>query len=849
MADISSPRILCIDDDRSLLDLTRSLLEKSGFHVITATSGDEGMEIAKTEQIDLILLDVMIGGMDGYTICKILQNKPKTAMIPVIFLAEENEPTSKSRAFASGAVDYLVKPFRKSDLLQKISQHLDESKAWKDIPDIRPAEVRTIDRDSFRQFKEYLAKKAQLNADSTLLVEHASSKDIYETAETIGISHSELAERISNFLSMPLFRNLEPDQVKLGRLPTVFCRSNKVIPLLVEEGEREVFVVANPFDFELHRSLDMITKKTEYSLAISDPDTINSLLLDEPDWINEEHVSHYATSDPEDVSDVRNPVVAVTDRILNSAATERASDIHIMPKEFTTVVRFRIDGELKEMFTLKPKSGNMLISRLKVMGGLDISERRKPQDGAFEIDIRGKTFNLRLATTSTPYGESMIIRMLEPYIEAPSLVKLGMTARQAETLTELAGRRQGLILLVGPTGSGKTTTIYSLLNTVDANTRSLISVEDPVEYRIPFANQQQVNVKAGVTFESLLKSSVRQDPDILFIGEIRDPYSAKVAFDFASTGHLTITTLHSSNATTAFFRLDRLGLEKGSMADSIIAIVAQRLMKKLCPYCRETRQITDWEKQKIAQFSFRDVTEVAEPEGCPRCSNTGYLGREGLYEVLRITPEIAHLVRSGASISEIRNTAQKSGEFLIGNHAIEKIRSKTFSVKDVFDNILVEETGFFEAKTDTRKEEKDSSQPQPEDHSRYEAEDQKKEAAAEKSVLVVEDDRASRKLIVSLLKKNGLKVSEAEDGIEALMKLGSATYSLILSDMNMPNLDGMKLLELMNQKGISTPVVFLTGSNNPNIESKALEMGALDFLRKPISKKALLLRLNRILPK
>lgn len=846
MAEIYSPKILCMDDDKSLLDLTKSLLEKNGFNVIVASSGEEGMEIAKTEEVDLILLDVMIGGMDGYTLCKILQKKPKTAMIPVIFLASENEPTSKSRAFASGAVDYLVKPFHKEELLKKISTHLKATKDWKEIPEMIETASKDLDKDSFKRFKEYLCHEAHLSSDSMMLIEHTTPHDIYETAEDLGISHSELAERISKFLSMSFFRNLEPDQVKLGRLPTVFCRSNKVIPLLIEDGKREVFVVANPFDFELLNSLNMITKNANYSLSISDPDTINSLLLDEPDWENEAHVSHYATSDISEASDIRNPVVAVTDRILNSAATERASDIHIMPKEYTTVVRFRIDGELKEMFTLKPKSGMMLISRLKVMGGLDISEKRKPQDGAFEIDIKGKTFNLRLATTSTPYGESLIIRMLEPYVDAPALTDLGMTARQSETLAELAGRRQGLILLVGPTGSGKTTTIYSLLNSIDAKTRSLISVEDPVEYRIPFANQQQVNVKAGVTFESLLKSSVRQDPDILFIGEIRDPYSAKVAFDFASTGHLTITTLHSSNATTAFFRLDRLGLEKSSMADSIIAIVAQRLMKKLCPYCRETRPITNWEKEKIAQFSFHPVDEVAEPEGCPRCGNTGYLGREGLYEVLRVTPEIAHLVRSGASIAEIRSAAQRSGEFLISNHAIEKVRAKTFSVKDVFDNILVEETGFFEAPKVVVEEKEQAVAKE-----KYDAPvETTKEVKTEgkKSVLVVEDDRASRKLIASLLKKNEFEVTEAEDGIEALLKLGSATFSLILSDLNMPNLDGMKLLELMNQKGITTPVVFLTGANNPKLETKALEMGALDFLRKPISKEALLLRIKRAVP-
>ena len=224
-------------------------------------------------------------------------------------------------------------------------------------------------------------------------------------------------------------------------------------------------------------------------------------------------------------------VLRLADRLIVRSIVDRASDIHIEPKGQETVVRFRVDGDMREIISLQRDTSLMLVSRLKAMGGMDIAERRRPQDGVCEIKLDGRAFKLRLATTSTPDGESLIVRVLEPGASAKALEELGMTQNQVETMRAMASATQGLILVVGPTGSGKTTTIFSMLSQVDTRSRSLISVEDPVEYRIPFANQQQVNEKAGITFESLLKLAMRQDPDILFLGEVRDPFSAKASMD------------------------------------------------------------------------------------------------------------------------------------------------------------------------------------------------------------------------------------------------------------------------------------------------------------------------------
>lgn len=304
------------------------------------------------------------------------------------------------------------------------------------------------------------------------------------------------------------------------------------------------------------------------------------------------------------------------DRILALSVSKRASDIHFDPKATDTIIRLRIDGDMQEVLTLKKEEGVRVIARLKAISGLDIDEKRKPQDGSLETTIARRRFKLRLATSPTPDGESLTIRLLDPETKPKDLRQLGMSDRQAKVMQDFATQTQGLVLVVGPTGSGKTTTVYSLLAHIDCRTRNLVSAEDPVEYRIPFANQQQVNERAGITFDALLRSIMRQDPDILFLGEIRDTYSAKMAMDFASTGHLTISTLHTANATTAVLRLERLGISRDVVADSLLGVVAQRLLKKLCDHCKKIVPLSPAEAAMLAPFSRQLPRQVAHPVGC-----------------------------------------------------------------------------------------------------------------------------------------------------------------------------------------------------------------------------------------
>ena len=711
-------------------------------------------------------------------------------------------------------------------------------------------ESRTLAAD-FGKFKRYLLERFSPPPATADEIMKGKIAGLYALAANLGVKETDLSALIAEFLHLPHISDFNYGEVQTEALPLTFCRWNFVAPVTTKEG-KIAYLISNPFDWEL---IDVLRKNTPAEqplrLAVADPLYIRALIDQISESGDEEGSDHgkrasdqgaeeeemppVAMAVIEDIGPVsaadieKRPVVHVSNNILYTAVMERASDIHIEPKDKETLVRYRIDGDLRDIFRLKRQTGAMVISRLKALAGLDIAERLKPQDGAVEVMLGKRTFKLRLATTSTPSGESLIIRILEPSAKPKELSELGMTSRQVRTMMEFATRRYGLILVVGPTGAGKTTTIYSFLSQVDTKTRSLISVEDPVEYRIPDANQQQVNEKAGVTFDALLRSSVRQDPDILYLGEIRDAFSARVSVDFASTGHMTISTLHTNNATTAIFRLERLGIAREVMAEALLGIVAQRLLKKLCPHCKRVVPITEGEKEILRPYTDELPEYTARPVGCPKCRE-GYHGREGIYEIIAFDQDLLERIRSGMPISEFREYIHRRGDYLISHHAVSKVKELLFPLQDVYEKVLVEEIQLTPKDEEIKVEEKE-----------------KADGRGKPAILVVEDDADNQLLITRILTAQGYDVATAGDGIDALMLLGKQEFDLILSDINMPNLDGFKFLEIMNQKGVQAPLMFLTARADEEDEVKGLELGALDYLKKPIKKDALLMRVKRAL--
>jgi type IV pilus assembly protein PilB len=794
---------------------------------------------------------------------------------PVILLAQGELTLEQAQDFCPGVVEILYPPIEASRVLEAVERALEakgdkvEARAAKEQgpaggpgPETKTALLKLLDDQfsSFLQFREHLQEQLShaKNASIPPQFNTVLPQQLYQLAPLSGITEQQLAKRLAEFLGFPFTQLVDRSEVRANVLPPTFAHTHFAVPT-GSEGETVSFVISNPFDFELLDVLKNLAHPNLPELIITEPKTISELLSDESVGELDENLAiSVADSDIESGAAegkvaAKHPIIYITDRILNAAVTEGASDVHIEPKENLITIRFRIDGDLEEKFTLKKKTGMMLISRLKAIANMDIAEHRKPQDGAAEANIAGRQFVLRLATTSTVYGESLVFRILDRNAEVLTLEQLGMSPQQAENMTHFANSVAGLLLVVGPTGSGKTTTLYSLFSLIDCRTRSLISVEDPVEYRIAFANQQQVNDKAGITFQALLKSAVRQDPDILFMGEVRDGFSAQTAIEFTSIGHLALTTLHTSSATSAIFRLEELGITRMQMADSLLGIVSQRLIKRLCEQCKEARPIKEEERRVLALITDDPPATAYYPVGCPACNFSGYRSREGIYEVIRIDATLSEAIRKGLPIGQLRRIVRERGELLMSQHALEKIRQGVLTPRDV------EQYIFMEADSQMRAEDPSPQAAKlPEATANEAVAPSHGEAAASqplgedknrgaKRLLVVDDEAVTRKLLTRLVENAGYQVVACDDGIDALLKIGGEHFDLIITDINMPNLDGFSLLEMLNQKGVATPVLFVTGSNEPEDEQRGLTMGAADFVRKPIQKEILLARIERSL--
>jgi type IV pilus assembly protein PilB len=380
------------------------------------------------------------------------------------------------------------------------------------------------------------------------------------------------------------------------------------------------------------------------------------------------------------------PIVKLVNAIMTQAVGDRASDVHLEPAEHNVRIRFRVDGVLHEPMPPAPKSiQGGLISRLKVMADLNIAERRVPQDGRISMKVGGRALDLRVATLPTVHGEKVVIRVLDKSNALLRLEDLGFLENAYERFSDSFRKPYGAILVTGPTGSGKSTTMYSTLNILNEESKNIITVEDPVEYRLAGVNQMQVNPKAGLTFASALRSILRADPDIVLIGEIRDKETATIAIEAALTGHLVLSSLHTNDAPSAISRLVEMDVETFLVASAIDAVVAQRLARKLCERCRVVYQPeqAELEAAGFPEWLWPEIPQLFKAQGCPACSNTGYRGRIGLYEVMQMSEEIERLTVERASADAIRNVAVQQGMMTLRDDGLEKARMGITTLDEV----------------------------------------------------------------------------------------------------------------------------------------------------------------------
>jgi len=388
----------------------------------------------------------------------------------------------------------------------------------------------------------------------------------------------------------------------------------------------------------------------------------------------------------------RTPAVRLVSSILAAAASKKASDIHIEPHDTGTIIRLRVDGILRELLTVPAELQASVISRVKILADLDIAERRVPQDGRFLMQYRGDKIDLRVSTMPTHYGEKVALRLLDPSTTQVSFEQLGLSKEDATAFTEILTQPQGIMLVSGPTGSGKSTTLYAALNFLRSPSRNIITVEDPIEYMLEGINQVQVNPRAGLTFANCLRSILRQDPNVIMVGEIRDGETAEIALKATQTGHLVLSTLHTNDSIAAIFRLIDLSIPRYLVALAVTGVMAQRLVRTLC-YCRKRGPTTSEHMERLRSAGIAEIdSTMYQPVGCPACDHTGYKGRVGIYELLLFDDQIRSSIHSSARPEEIRSLARAAGFKTMQEAALEKVKEGLTTLDEVLRVVPFETT-------------------------------------------------------------------------------------------------------------------------------------------------------------
>jgi type II secretory ATPase GspE/PulE/Tfp pilus assembly ATPase PilB-like protein/CheY-like chemotaxis protein len=662
-------------------------------------------------------------------------------------------------------------------------------------------------------------------------------------------------------------------------VPEQVARRFNVLPIKQTDSYLEV-ATANPFDIDAEKMLAFATG-LEIRMLLGSPgrirdrldemyrndDVVNRLLEGiETDFdVKQLPQEEEAAATAEEAS--QRPIIRLVDMMLADGVSSRASDIHIEPIEGGVVVRYRIDGVLRQVMKVPRNAGSPLISRIKIMSGMDIADRLRPQDGRARVSVNGEAVDLRVSTLPASLGEKVVIRILSQRATVLSLESLGLNPDEQLAVSSLLNHKEGILLVTGPTGSGKTTTLYSAIRMIQSEGVNIVTVEDPVEYRLgQNIVQVQVHDKAGLTFASALRSILRQDPDVVLIGEIRDQETAQIALQASLTGHLVLSTLHTNDAPNAVTRLVDMGLEAYKIAAALRGVVAQRLMRRLCMVCREPA--TDPVPERAARF-FPAGLKLFKAVGCPECTMTGYRGRFCIVEVLAMNSDLERRIGKGATAEEIAEAARAAGMLSLWESGLRHVIAGESSVDELLrvtdapqerqappgsgrsagrgaraaapaapaaPQVAAASPPSFDFPTGLDLIDEDLPE-RPAGPSR------------DTCVLLVEDEEQLRRVMKDLLEREGYTVAEARDGIQALDQVDRHAPDIIVLDLNLPGVDGYTVLEQLRSRPAtrSIPIVVLTAKGDEDNEVRVFGLGADDFITKPFRARALSARLEAVL--
>ena len=529
-----------------------------------------------------------------------------------------------------------------------------------------------------------------------LKIQKQKGKKLGDTLVDLGyIKEKDLMKILSSRLKVP-FVEIDKSDVKqeaCNLLTQEYCLKHIVMPVdLTDKGI--VVATTDPMNFFLADDIRLKTNKNVRFVMATKEDIeghipeyySNEQANEAQEIVNEEFTDIAELEEIQGLeeqlkNDIDNaPIVKFVNNVIETAVRSNASDIHIEPQKDRVRIRMRIDGQLVQKMEIKSAALSNLVTRIKIMSGMDIAEKRIPQDGRIETKVDGRSIDLRVSDLPTVYGEKIVIRVLGGIGTVLAVDQLGMSEKNLEFFKSIIKSPNGIILVCGPTGSGKSTTLYSILSEVNDSTINTITVEDPVEYKLDGITQVQVNTKAGLTFAAGLRSILRQDPDIIMIGEIRDNETAQIAVKAAITGHVVLSTIHTNDAVGAVARLVDMDIEPYMVADSTVGVIAQRLVKKLCPHCKR-KYVTPEDEMHF--LGLEEPVELYKAVGCKECGNTGYKGRMGIHEIFVLTSKIRAMINKGVSADEIKEEAIKNGMVTLREDCLTHVMNGETSVDEL----------------------------------------------------------------------------------------------------------------------------------------------------------------------